>query len=112
MLALASHLSPLHRDGVCRVLRYECGRRGGTVCSGSENSFFTHSVKPIFIKHLLCARHRVDARDTAVNKTNVVSALPKVIVMLSVMRRFNLQIWFGEQVWNSQGRLPRGSDIY
>lgn len=78
-----------------------------------QNTGFLYSVKPVFINHLLCVRHSADARDTAVNKTDVSSALWKFIVMLSAMAKFNLQIWFGEKGWgNSQGRLPGGSDIH
>lgn len=55
-----------------------------------------------FIKQLLCVMHRVVAEDAAANNPDVVSALPKITVMLRVVGKCNLQIWSREPSWGNR----------
>lgn len=77
------------------MFRYRCCEHGRTG-SGAVQKIDSLLSQPVFMKHLLCGMHRVDAKDAAANKPGVVSALSTFIVMLSVVGKYNLQIWSWE----------------
>lgn len=66
-----------------------CGH--GRTGSGADSLL----SQPVFMKHLLCVMHRVDAKDAAANKPDVVSALSKFIVMLNVVENITCSSGLG-----------------